>query len=397
MNGVETDADLPRFVAETMHHPTRRFFDFKKNQIQLFSDGSLSTDDIHPLAKSHSMNVNVRYSTIQYFFPIEKFSLLYRSIVVTSLALAMFFYAEFLKWSDRIYEIGFTESSLNANAGLPFLLPLFGWMLLDYLVTETGTPERIVIKTRDNEKIELRGQLPLQDIITISRGVVVVGLLSGIVLAAPDESFILMISSLIFFGLLFALLFRGVKWFVSDSFSLKSPSLKLIQFYFALVAIKDEHNTLSVPHSKVEETELSEIKSKLEKFTQILQPVEASRDIFSSTSPTFIVIAIGATTEKLMHIACDDLGISRKKNARPTLNSYVSEYQTKQRLELKVLHQLDLIKNFRNRAAHQFNIEWDESLIVLNEFCKFVEWYAQHHQKNLANVEKVQAHSETIS
>ena len=37
---------------------------------------------------------------------------------------------------------------------------------------------------------------------------------------------------------------------------------------------------------------------------------------------------------------------------------------------------LNLIKEFRNRAAHHFNIEWDESIIVLNQFCQFVEWYA---------------------
>ena len=79
--------------------------------------------------------------------------------------------------------------------------------------------------------------------------------------------------------------------------------------------------------------------------------------------------------------ACDSLGITRKHNARPTLHTYINEYQTKKALNEKTHTQVNLIKEFRNRATHHFNIEWDESFIVLNQFCQFVEWYASSHSE----------------
>ena len=114
---------------------------------------------------------------------------------------------------------------------------------------------------------------------------------------------------------------------------------------------------------------------------EILEDVASSREIFASKSPSLIVIAIGATTERLMRKACDSLGITRKHNARPTLHTYINEYQTKKSLNEKTHTQLNLIKEFRNRATHHFNIEWDESFIVLNQFCQFVEWYASSHSE----------------
>ena len=105
----------------------------------------------------------------------------------------------------------------------------------------------------------------------------------------------------------------------------------------------------------------------------IIPPIIIDRVSFSSRS------TIPATTERLMKKACDALGIKRKTNARPTLHTFIHEYQTKKPLDDKSLTQLNVIKEFRNRATHHFNIDWDESFIVLSQFCQFVEWYAETH------------------
>lgn len=80
-----------------------------------------------------------------------------------------------------------------------------------------------------------------------------------------------------------------------------------------------------------------------------------------------------------MFIACENVGIRRKSNARPTLHTFINEYQTKAKLDPKTLTRLQLIKEFRNTATHHFNVEWDDSLMVLKQFCRFVEWFAEHH------------------
>ena len=93
-----------------------------------------------------------------------------------------------------------------------------------------------------------------------------------------------------------------------------------------------------------------------------------------------------------MFIACENVG-KRKSNARPTLHTFINEYQTKAKLDPKILTQL--IKEFRNTATHHFNVEWDDSLMVLKQFCRFVEWFADHHAteatdhwNNVQNLEK---------
>ncbi|MDP6866354.1 MAG: DUF4145 domain-containing protein, partial [Candidatus Poseidoniaceae archaeon] len=125
--------------------------------------------------------------------------------------------------------------------------------------------------------------------------------------------------------------------------------------------------------------EFRRIRGKLDQYQSLLAEITSSKDIFASKSPSLIVIAIGATTERLMRNACDLLGIKRKSNARPTLHTYIHEYRTKKVLNETAESYLETIKNYRNRATHHFNIDWDEAYIVLNQFCKFVEWYAGDH------------------
>ena len=121
------------------------------------------------------------------------------------------------------------------------------------------------------------------------------------------------------------------------------------------------------------------MKEKLTVYQKILDQSKASKDIFTSNSPSLVVIAIGATTEYLMMRACESLGVIRKKNARPTLQTFIHEYQTKTEMDDKNISQVNLIREYRNRATHSFNIDWDESIIVMKQFTNFVEWYAQEY------------------
>ena len=155
--------------------------------------------------------------------------------------------------------------------------------------------------------------------------------------------------------------------------------MSCVQFFIAATEMHNRGKDPTEVLKKEERKELSHLKEELQGFESVLQPVEASRDIFSSSSPSLIVIAIGATTERLMFIACENVGIRRKSNARPTLHTFINEYQTKAQLDPKTLTRLQLIKEFRNSATHHFNVDWDDSLMVLKQFCRFVEWFAEHH------------------
>ena len=169
-----------------------------------------------------------------------------------------------------------------------------------------------------------------------------------------------------------------LRWFLATQEGDKERNhQELIQFYFAIMNIKEGEIKAEYFENEDEFQNIIEMKEKLTEYQKILDQSKASKDIFNSNSPSLVVIAIGATTENLMKRACDSMGITRKKNARPTLQTFIHEYQTKAKMADKNISQLNLIREYRNRATHSFNIDWDESMIVMKQFTNFVEWYAE--------------------
>ena len=353
----------------------------RKYQIHLFSDGTISSMAKHPLSGMPAENANVFIDKMRYFFPLENVVPLYRSIVVLCLILSGFFFIEFVSWADMVYDSGLTDEALNAVSVAPFLTPLLLMIVFDTLACRIGTPEQMTVHTPSTEQLIFRGKLPFQDLINIARSITLLGGICGTFLALPDDSFFLLILSLGILGGMFYASWQGILWLLSTEKQSGGMQMSCVQFFIAATEVQNGGQGSGPTLEKKERDELGQIKEKLGSFENVLQRAEASRDIFSSTSPSLIVIAIGATTERLMYIACDNIGIRRKSNARPTLHTFINEYQTKESLDPKTLMRLQLIRDFRNTATHHFNVDWDDSLMLLKHFCQFVEWFADNHAK----------------
>lgn len=385
--GTQAKSSSARAVGRMVHYDHHQIFSKRqrKYEIRLFSDGTITSTAKHPLSGRPTNEVSVHSHKMRYFFPLENQPLLYRMMILLCLVLSGVFFYNFGTWAELAYENGLTDRSLDAAAVIPFLTPLVLLLIADTMVCGLGTPERMTITTPSEEKLTFRGRLPQHDVLNIARSVALVGGIFGTVFALPDESFFFMLFSIGILGAMFYASWQGLLWLLNAQESTTEVQMSCVQFFIAATEMQSGGKDPVPRLEKEEQKELSHLKEELRGFEDVLERVEASRDIFSSSSPSLIVIAIGATTERLMFIACENVGIQRKSNARPTLHTFINEYQTKAKLDPKTLTRLQLIKEFRNTATHHFNVEWDDSLMVLKQFCRFVEWFAEHHASEAAS------------
>ena len=385
--GTQAESSFARTVGRMVHYDHHQIFSKRqrKYEIRLMSDGMISSTAKHPLSGSPTNDVSVHTHKMRYFFPLENQPLLYRIMILICLVLSGVFFINFSFWAELVYENGLTDRHLSAALVSPFLAPLVLLLITDTVVCKIGTPERMTVETSSDDKLTFRGKLPHQDLLNISRSVALAGGILGTVLALPDESFFLMLFSLGVLMVMFYASLQGLFWLLNARASTDEVQMSSVQFFIAATEMQNGGKESVLVLEQEEQAALSHLKEELQGFESVLGRVDASRDIFSSSSPSLIVIAIGATTERLMFIACENVGIQRKSNARPTLHTFINEYQTKAKLDPKTLTRLQLIKEFRNTATHHFNIEWDDSLMVLKQFCRFVEWFAEHHASEAAS------------
>ena len=87
------------------------------------------------------------------------------------------------------------------------------------------------------------------------------------------------------------------------------------------------------------------------------------------------VLAIGISTETIMKQACERIGINFKPSAVMTLDPLIKQYNRETGIDSKIKSYLEIIKQMRNRAAHDFNINWQEFKTPLGQFCEVVKWY----------------------
>ena len=377
----KVESQLDSVIATTLHNEHRStiksLFNKPKIPIRLLSDGILNTDRRDPLSHQSTRNISVKGAKIRYYFAEERNKTYYRLVSMFSLISSLIFFGLIIEWTDKMLlgQLGNGEDDFFEH--LFYFIPLIMWIVLDLIRDKIGIQERIEITYQKNKKIRLKGNLPLQGEHNFSAVMVFLGITTSAFALSPDGDLFLILLGTLMWAIISWSVIKIIIWFLALNDNGHRP-LDLIQFYFALMNIQE--NELHVDHFDDPEDfdMLQELKEKLRQFDEILEISKASKDIFATKSPSLIVVAIGATTENLMKQACDNLGIVRKKKARPTLQTFIHEYQTKMNLNDKTLTQLNIIREFRNRATHHFNIEWDESIIVLNQFCQFVEWYASN-------------------
>lgn len=368
------DSTEKMVVARTLHRETNSYllsiFKRTKVTITLRSDGTIISNRKDPLAGTDE-GIDITGAKIQYYFPHDRGKIVFRLMAFLSFMTSIYF---------AISTMGMDEGTIFSDFTLEHtvaILSFLFWASWDLSRSKLLEQEHLMIRTITNNEIKISGDLPSQGIHKASAGIIFVSLILVGFLAAPEGSLsesMFVLGILIFSMLAWWFIFE---WIMSKGDYVTTHSTS--HFYFAIINILHSDYELHQPRNEKEMEEFRKVKLKLEQYQSLLQDVASSKEIFSSKSPSLIVIAIGATTERLMKRACDSLGIKRKTNARPTLHTFIHEYQTKQSLDEKSLTRLNLIKEFRNRATHHFNIDWDESFIVLSQFCQFVEWYAEAH------------------
>lgn len=375
---MNSDNDL--VIATTLHYEHRSkiksLFDKPKVPVRLLSNGTINTDRKDPLSAQSTREVNVKGANIRYYFAEEGYRTIYRVLTLLSLVSSLVFFGSIIEWTDKILmgELGNSQEDFLEHFW--YFSPLLLWIIVDLYRDKVGIQEYVEITYAKEKTIYLKGDLPFQGEHNFSA--VMIGLtfaLSALVLSPDDGLFILMMG-LLSWTVIIVYLLMTLSWFLSSGAKGKTQNQDIIQFYFALMNIQEDTLNIESFENPQDFDDMQELKEKLGKFENVLAVSRAAGDIFATKSPSLIVVAIGATTENLMKRACDHLGVVRKKRARPTLQTFIHEYQTIELLDDKVLSQLNVIREFRNRSTHHFNIDWDESLIVLNQFCQFVEWYA---------------------
>ena len=369
-------------IATTLHHEHRSIvkslFSTSKIPIKLFSNGTLYTERSDPLSHEATHQINIKGATVRYHFADEGQRFAYRVSTIISLIASLFFFGLTMEWTDRILTGDLGNGAEDLQEHLLYFWPILLWISIDLLRDQIGKQERLEITYQKGKTISLRGNLPFQGEHNFSAVMIFIGIAtSAIVLSPEDDLSILLFGILLWSALLYSS-FTVLRWFLASQEGDKERNHQdLIQFYFAIMNIKEGEIKAEYFDNEDEFQNIIDMKEKLTEYQKILDQSKASKDIFNSNSPSLVVIAIGATTENLMKRACDSMGITRKKNARPTLQTFIHEYQTKAKMADKNISQLNLIREYRNRATHSFNIDWDESMIVMKQFTNFVEWYAE--------------------
>ena len=128
--------------------------------------------------------------------------------------------------------------------------------------------------------------------------------------------------------------------------------------------------------SQLATSELDDLRNKLMEHEQIITNINSANFIFAAPSPSLGLIAIRVSTETIMRNACEINGITWKPNARNTLISYLQKYKSEKSMDSKVESNIKSIIELGNRAAHDFNVDWDEFRIAATQFCEIVVWYS---------------------
>tara|TARA_B110001452_G_scaffold226749_1_gene201328 strand:+ start:920 stop:2086 length:1167 start_codon:yes stop_codon:yes gene_type:complete len=369
-------------IATTLHREHRSIikslFDNSKIPIKLFSNGTLYTERSDPLSHEATRQISIKSATVRYHFADEGHRFAYRVSTIISLVSSLLFFGLTMEWTDRILMGDLGNGSEDLQEHLFYFWPILLWISIDFLRDRIGKQERLEITYEKGKTISLRGDLPFQGEHNFSAVMISIGIATSAIVLSPEDDLSILLFGIFLWSALLYSLFSVLRWFLASQEGDKERSHQdLIQFYFAIMNIKEGEIKPEQFENKEEFQNIINMKEKLTEYQEILDQSKASKDIFTSNSPSLVVIAIGATTENLMKQACDSMGITRKKNARPTLQTFIHEYQTKAKMADKNISQLNLIREYRNRATHSFNIDWEESMIVMKQFTNFVEWYAE--------------------
>lgn len=374
-------------LSKTFHRSTQslliRFFSSKDEEVVLWSDGTLSTmhkssffSDNRKILKLSQVS-SLKYSAGKI---INKKR--YKILNLLSAACGIFLIAGIPEFIENIL-----TSNSDVLAYLPAIVALTIWSFFDKTREQNAKSERLDFELLNGKIHTIRGDLPNTSLHEVGTLGMLLGWSLGLsvfidyvtdkvtgmadVFAVAIGIFVafLLINKLVIYlsdgkilpGLITSSGGISQLYFAANSLSIVSPQLQIS-------LISENNETNSVVH---------EIQNRLKEYDELFSSISSARDIFSAPSASLGVLTIGITCEKLMKRACKQVGIEWKINARPTLKSYIQGFCSKKEIDSKILSCLNSILDLRNRAAHDFNIDSEEFMIALNQFCSVVEWYSE--------------------
>ena len=288
----------------------------------------------------------------------------------------------------------FGELSTNlfqypAMISLVHLVPLFFWVYFDFRRGSLASPEYLEFIRQDDSKLIINGELPSEGLHFTG----LFGIFLGICLSfaffmewALEEASYL--ADIMLYGIIIivvAIVVRMLLNYFSDGEPLATiDSLDIpngiTHMYFAAMStgiMDSERKLLGTKESKETDSKLIEMREKLELHESIMSSIVSAKDIFRAPSASIGVIAIRTSTEILMKKACENVGVTWKPNAKPTLDSFIHQFNSQKSIDSRTRSYLDDIRSMGNRASHDFNIDEKEFIITLQRFCDVVEWYSE--------------------
>jgi len=276
-----------------------------------------------------------------------------------------------------------------ALISLVYLTPLLFWVYFDVQRGKLASPEHLEFIRYDDSKLIINGSLPDGGMHETGTFGVLVGAILAfsvfIIWVVEQASYLADIILYSILILVVVLVVRKLINYFTDGEQLATiDSLDIpngiTHMYFAAMStgiIQSERKLLGVKESKETDSKLIEMREKLELHENIISSIVSAEDIFRAPSASIGVIAIRASTEILMRKACENVGVTWKPNAKPTLDSFIHQFNSQKSIDSRTRSYLDDIRNMGNRASHDFNIDQKEFIITLQRFCDVVEWYSE--------------------
>ena len=399
MEGKEIESESRYPLSSVTHSECKSFLRSLVKDVEtdlvLYSDGSLEIDENTSFvekpraALTMSEIKSVHYHGGRY---INRTEYKIMNLISSICGILSIYFAPSLVigilWADSgIFTSEFFQIPIPVMVVLHFI-PILCWALFDLYRGDIAIPERIDFSKSDGSSVEVFGELPEGSMHEVGTGGVFLGAVISLLIffiwvieQAPLSADVLAF-------LLGVMIVWKVMIFVNNYFSkpegVSQPQLDevpngLSHMYFAALSFQNKNKLDTTPNQEIElREELNEVKKKLKVHDEIIKSLASASDIFSAPSPSLGVLAIRVSTEKLMKRGCEVVGVKMRSNARPTLDTYINSFQTKQKLDSKILSYLEDIRNMGNRAGHDFNLEWDEFMVTLNRFCEIVAWYSEN-------------------
>ena len=388
----DADEQLERFPLSTLSHNECKSFlkalhpKNRSTSLILYSDGSLEVDHQNNLLGPDSMvvlNIN-DIESIDYSGGRYKNRFLYKIFGLTSLFasfIVMFMLVE--AWFGAMFK----DESLTDFELIATIAPLI-WIYFDLNRINMALPEKISFKFADGSSKVVNGKLPDSD---LYHGSVIIMSLSliGFVIFSLDWGMerVPLLGDIIAYAIGFAVLSFPFWLLWSQLKSEKSLSgiesyeipNGLTHMYFAALSLHHNRRLLMNQETQLATSEIEELRGKLMEHEKIISNISSANFIFAAPSPSLGLIAIRVSTETIMKNSCEIIGIKWKPNARNTLVSYLERYRSKQSMDSKIESHIRSIITLGNRAAHDFNLDWDEFRLAANQFCEIVMWYSETH------------------